>query len=70
MYQLLLANILKFTKKVFQKNFSFRAYCEMCYRKKSSVSCIFQVIVVIVAIKILENYLSKSSVKGIFRNSL
>ena len=60
--ELLLADILKLTKKVLQKNFTFFAYCDRCFGKKCSVSCIFQVIVVIVVIKILEKYSGKSSV--------
>ena len=34
MHQLLLADILKFTKKFLQKNFTFCAYCDKCYGKK------------------------------------
>ena len=60
--ELLFADILKLTKKVLQKNFTFFAYCDRCFGKKCSVSCIFQVIVVIVVIKILEKYWGKSSV--------
>ena len=55
-------DILKFTKKVLQKNFTFCALCGSCYRKKCSVSCIFQTIVVIAVIKIREKYLRRISV--------
>ena len=40
MYQLLLADILKFIKNVLWKNFTFCAYCGRCYGKKCSVSSV------------------------------
>ena len=46
----------KYTKKVLWKNFTFCGYCDRCFVKKCSVSCIFQTIVVIVVIKILEKH--------------
>ena len=35
MHQLLLADILEFTKKVLQKDLIFCAYCDRCYGKES-----------------------------------
>ena len=60
--ELLLADILKVTKKsplkklkqIFRKNFY--AYCDRDFGKKCPVSYIFQTIVVIVVIIILEKY--------------
>ena len=71
MYQLLLADILKFTKNVFSKNFTFRIYCDRCSGKKCSISCIFQTIIVIVVIKLLKKFYEEVQLsKGMFRNSV
>ena len=56
--ELLFADVLKFTKKVL----FVLTKTASCYGKKCSVSCIFQAIIVIVVIKILEKYLLRSSV--------
>ena len=58
-YMLISSNILK---KSFRKNSTFCAYCDRCFGKKCSVSSIFQTIVAIVVIKILEKYCWRSSV--------
>ena len=58
----------KYTKKVLWKNFTFCGYCDRCFGKKCSVSCIFQTIVVIVVMKILEKHWWRKSV--LERNSL
>ena len=55
--ELLLADILKYKKKVLWKNFTFCAYCNRCFGKKIYVNCIFQTINVIVVIKIFAKYL-------------
>ena len=55
---LLLANILKLTKKVLWKIFTFCVHNDRCYVKiVIYVSCIFQTIILIAVMKIVEKYL-------------
>ena len=65
-YMSISSNLLK---RSFRKNFTFCAYCDRWYRKKYSISCIFQTIVVIVKTKILEKYLWISSARILITNS-